>query len=83
MSRPLPIPLRSQSVKANAKTLGKQLKEERPGSETAAEVARQRMLALVAAEASAPRTCAPRRPWRSSAATRSAGAPRSVRMRAE
>ena len=42
------------AVKANAKTLGKQLKEERPGAETAAdvvaEVARQRMLALAAAQ---------------------------------
>ena len=42
------------SQKANAKTLGKQLKEERPGAETAAdvvaEVARQRMLALAAAQ---------------------------------
>ena len=48
---PYPSPC---AVKANAKTLGKQLKEERPGAETAAdvvaEVARQRMLALVAAE---------------------------------
>ena len=49
--RPLPSPC---AVKANAKTLGKQLKEERPGAETAAdvvaEVARQRMLALAAAQ---------------------------------
>ena len=47
---PYPSPC---AVKANAKTLGKQLKEERPGAETAAdvvaEVARQRMLALAAA----------------------------------
>ena len=51
--RPAPYPPPC-AVKANAKTLGKQLKEERPGAETAAdvvaEVARQRMLALVAAE---------------------------------
>ena len=45
--------LTSPEIKATAKTLGKQLKDERPGAETAAdvvaEVARQRMLALAAA----------------------------------
>lgn len=45
--------LTSAEIQASAKTLGKRLRDERPGAETAAdvvaEVARQRMLALAAA----------------------------------